>query len=66
MKTATDSLVNRAAIKRFILKKMQALRPHMKISRVSQEAIDRYEFELRAKIINDIQSHPTIGKTFKP
>ena len=61
-----NSLINRAAVKRFILKKMEAMRPHMGITRVSGEALDQYEAQLRAKIISEIQSHPSIGKTFKP
>jgi len=65
MRNTLDSLVNKAAIRRFILKKFEAMRPHLGISRVSQDAIDQYEFELRAKIMEDIKSHPSMGKTFK-
>ena len=61
-----NELICKKTTKRFILKKMEAMRPHMKISRVSQAAIDRYEFWLRNKIIDDIRAHPSIGKTFKP
>lgn len=61
-----SSLINRAATKKFILGKLKAKRPHLKFTRVSQEALDKYDAELREKIIKDIDIHPSIGKTFKP
>jgi len=60
------NILNRAATKKFILKKMESLRPHMKITRVSKDALDKYEHWLVAKIIEDVKRHPTLGVTFKP
>lgn len=58
-------LLNRAETKRFILAKIQSMRPGMPLERVSGEALEWYEARLRAWIISDVAKHPTIGKTFK-
>jgi hypothetical protein len=60
------NILNRAATKKLILKKLESMRPHLGITRVSKDALDRYEYWLVAKIIEDIRSHPTLGKTFQP
>ena len=60
------NLINRAGIKKFILAKLESMRPHLGIERVSKEALQKYECMLHNAIIHDIQSHPTLGKTFKP
>lgn len=62
----SQNLINRKAVKSFILGKLDAMRPFLKISRVSKCALDDYEAKLMAMIIKDIQCHPTMGKTFKP
>jgi len=63
-----SSLLNRSALKKFILAKIAALRPGMekRITRVSSEALDNYEAKLKNSIEIDIHKHPSIGKTFKP
>lgn len=59
------SLLNRSQTKKFIIKKFISLRPGMPIDRVSQEALDKIEARLRAWIIEQVEIHPSIGKTFK-
>jgi len=60
------NLINRSATKKFILAKIEALRPGMeeRITRVSTKALDRYEARIRAMIESDIMAHPSLGKTF--
>lgn len=62
----SDSLLNRAAVRRFILAKVDQWRsgePH--INRVSKQALDLLESELRARIIVEVRRHPSVGCTFK-
>lgn len=61
------SLLNRSAVKKFILAKIKSMRPGMEkqITRVSQEALDNYEARLKAVIESDIMILPTLGKTYK-
>ena len=59
------SLLNRSEIRKFIIDTFQRTRPHLGITRVSGEAIDKLEFWLREKIRSEIHSHPSVGKTFR-
>jgi hypothetical protein len=59
------SILNQSATKKFILAKFRSLRPGMPITRVSKEALDKLEADLRATIIFEVKRHPSIGKTFK-
>ncbi|KKM09624.1 hypothetical protein LCGC14_1722740 [marine sediment metagenome] len=59
------NLLNRTQVKAFILAKVQSMRPGMPLERVSKDALDWYEARLRAWIIEDVEKHPSIGKTFK-
>lgn len=59
------SILNQAATKKFILAKFASMRPGMPITRVSKEAIEKLEAELRARIIFEVRRCPSIGKTFK-
>lgn len=60
------SLLNRAAIKKYILDKANNMRPTWGCTRVSKEAVEAIESKLRALIVAQVQAHPSIGKTFKP
>lgn len=62
-----SSLLNQAAMKKFIFSKLAALRPGMekKLTRVSKSALDSYEARLKNMIEDDVMTHPTIGKTFR-
>jgi hypothetical protein len=59
------NLLNKSATKKFILAKFKSLRPGMPITRISIEALERLEADLRAKIIFEVRRHPSIGKTFR-
>lgn len=61
----STSLLNRKAVKHFILEKIPALRPGLPLTRVSAEALEKLDARLRAIIISEINRHPTVGKTFK-
>tara|TARA_Y100000310_G_C20337366_1_gene648145 strand:- start:470 stop:658 length:189 start_codon:yes stop_codon:yes gene_type:complete len=61
-----SGLINRTVARRYILDKIEATRPHLGITRVSADALDRLEFELRERIIRQIHSHPSVGKTYRP
>ncbi len=58
------SILNQLATKKFILAKFRSMRPGMPITRVSKDSLDKLEARLRAWIIEEVQRHPTIGKTF--
>lgn len=60
-----SSILNQAATKKFILAKFANLRPGMPIDRVSKEALEKLEAQLRATIIFEVKRHPSIGRTFK-
>ena len=61
-----SKLVNVKHVKEFILEKVESMRPGWKCERVSKEALDMIEAQLRASIIRMVQQHPTKGVTFKP
>ena len=58
-------LINRSEVRKFILESFGRSRPHLRIDRVSREALDKIESWLRAKISSEVHSHPSVGKTFK-
>lgn len=60
-----SSLLNTEHTKQFILYKTQRLRPGWDCTRVSKEAIEQIEAKLRVMIIQMVESHPTVGKTFR-
>jgi len=61
----STSLLNKSAVKKYILEKWQEQRSH-EITRVSAEAYNDIEAAMRRVIDDMIQSHPSVGKTFKP
>ena len=65
-KTHPSHLLNRSQVRTFILDTIRQTRPHLRISRVSGEALDKLEFWLREKIRKEVHSHPSVGKTFRP
>jgi len=58
-------LINRSEVRKFILDTFGRARPHLRMTRVSREALDKIEYWLREKIRGEIHSHPSVGKTFK-
>jgi hypothetical protein len=61
-----STLLNKSAVRKYILDEVAAKRGHLKLTRVSSEALQRYENMLRLAIERDILTHPSVGKTFKP
>ena len=61
-----SSLLNKSEVRKFILDTIQRTRPHLRIRRVSREAIEALEAWLREKIRQEVHSHPSVGKTFRP
>ena len=61
-----SSLVNRAALKRFLLDRARVLRPHHRLSRVSEEALEWLENGLRNQASELIRRHPAKGSTVRP
>ena len=59
-----SSLLNQVATKKFILAKFKSMRPGMPITRVSKASLEKLEAKLRYWIINEVDIHPSIGKTF--
>ena len=62
--TKRESIVNRVALKKFILKTAEADRPGWDCQRVSAVALDQIEAFLRAKIKDSVHRQPSIGKTY--
>ena len=63
--STNGSLLNKKAVKHFILAKLQAKRPHLGLTRVSGDVYDQLDAKLKVIIIGEIERHPSIGKTFK-
>jgi len=61
-----SSLLNRSAVKKFIIAKLASLRPGMEkeLTSVSKEALDKLEARLRVWIESDIMHHPSRGKRY--
>ena len=60
------SLVNRAALKRYLLDRARVIRPHHRLSRVSEEALEWLENGLRNQASELIRRHPAKGSTVRP
>lgn len=63
-----SNLLNRSQMKVFIKAKIKSMRPGMEkqLTRVSKNALDKYEARLRIMIEDDIMTHRSSGKTFDP
>ena len=58
------NLLNKTNTKKFILAKVESMRPGWKCTRVSSEALEMLEAKFRVMIIRMVESHPTKGQTF--
>jgi hypothetical protein len=61
-----SSLINRAALKRFLLDRAKTMRPGHEFSRVSEETFEHLEAQLRNAAVELIRRHPSKGVTIKP
>ncbi len=59
-----DSLLNRKAVKKHILRRCETYRLGWECKRVSKQALDEIDAFVRYKINESVHRHPTIGKTF--
>jgi len=59
-----SSLTSRANVKKFALEVSKQHR-NGKFTRVSKDALDRWEARLKSIIIDDIKRHPSLGITIK-
>ncbi len=61
---ASTSILNRKAIRNYIIKTCEAKRRGWQCTRVSKQAIDEIEAYLKNKIRESLHRHPSVGKTF--
>ena len=59
-------LLNRAALKRYLLYRARVIRPHHRLSRVSEETLEWLENNLRNQASELIRRHPAKGSTIRP
>ena len=59
-----SSLLNRKAIRKYILARCETHRPGWECERISKQALDEMEGFLKTRIQESIHRHPTKGKTF--
>ena len=59
-----DNIINRKALKKYILRRAAELRPGWDCRRVGAVAIDDIDFFLKRKVDSMVSRHPTRGKTF--
>ncbi len=60
----STSLLNKKAVRGYILGRIEKTRPHLKFNRVSGQAIEDVEAKLKLMINRAVHSHPSTGKTF--
>jgi len=60
------NLLTQSNVKKYIFAKLEARRPCLGFKRISGEVYPKLEAELKRIIDNWIDTHPSIGKTFKP
>lgn len=56
-------LLNRKAVRNFLLERAATLRPFNHFERVSQDTLNRIDAELRARLTGLVQRLPSRGKT---
>jgi hypothetical protein len=61
-----SNLTNRAALKRYLLDRARVIRPHHRLSRVSEETLEWLENNLRNQASELIRRHPAKGSTIRP
>lgn len=61
----SSSLICESHLRKYIMQKVGRMRPEWDCKKISKEAIDKFEAKLRARVIDSIRKHPTLGKTFK-
>jgi len=59
------AMLNRKAVRSFILELCETTRPSCGFTRVSEETYDYLERRVRMSIRDAMHSHPSIGKTVR-
>lgn len=59
-----ESVINRAAMKKYILAEAARTRPGWDVTRVSAQALDEIEGFIKTKIRESLHRQPSVGKTF--
>ena len=57
--------LNKKVTRQRILEKIQATRPHWKVTRVSDAVLKKLDARIDAMLDRAVHSHPSTGKTFK-
>ena len=58
-------MLNRKAVRKYILDKLETTRPYLNIKRVSdKKGLDVLEAKFRAMVDREIAALPSVGKTF--
>jgi len=65
MKKSKSSLINRSAVKKYILNKFAEDRPHLGFTRVSEAALLLLEAKIQNMLDRAVHTHSSSGKTFR-
>ena len=60
-----ECLINKAVTKRYIMARLKQKRPGWNCTQISGQALSELNAKFKNLIDKCIQSHPTMGKTFK-
>ena len=63
-KKKRESVINRVAMKKYILATAEAIRPGWDCKRVSASALNEIEAFVRTRVRQSVRMQPTKGKTF--
>jgi hypothetical protein len=61
-----SGLLNRSALRRYLLEQAAVLRPALRLRRVSNQAVANLEARLCHMADEMIRRHPCMGRTIKP
>jgi len=65
MRKAKSSLINKSAVKKYVLSKIAEDRPHLGFTRVSESVLLLLEAKIQAMLDRAIHCHRSTGKTFQ-
>jgi len=65
MRKSKSSLINRSAVKKYILNKFAEDRPHLNFTRVSEAALLLLEAKIQNMLDRAVHTHSSSGKTFR-
>jgi len=57
-------LINKSHVRDYIKKRFETTRPHVGITRVSEQALQDINAKMRLIINRAVHSYPSVGKTF--